>query len=247
MRDASSMAEPSTAAGGVGSTAGTGRPPSDQETSAGRISVATPAPERAAATASAASAATAAADSLRRTQPETDQATASMSDSRGASSALWSRAWSPTTLTTGVRARRALCRLASPLPSPGPRCRSVTAGRPAIRAYPSAAPVTTPSNSPSTPRISGTSSSAATKCISEVPGLAKHMSTPESTSVRSSACAPFIPVCRSCRIPAHPGLLYSRVEPSSRTWARVRGRTGHVNLAAIPPDSSRCGRGRGCP
>ena len=37
-------------------------------------------------------------------------------------------AWSPTTLTIGVRARRALCRLASPLASPGPRCSSVAAG-----------------------------------------------------------------------------------------------------------------------
>ena len=54
-----------------------------------------------------------------------------------------------------------------------------------------AAPVATPSKSVSTPRISGTASSAATKCISDVPGLVKHTSTPESTSVRSSAWAPF--------------------------------------------------------
>ena len=51
-------------------------------------------------------------------------------------------AWSPTMLTIGVRARRALCRLARPLPRPGPRCSSVAAGRSAMRAYPSAAPVT---------------------------------------------------------------------------------------------------------
>ena len=43
-------------------------------------------------------------------------------------------AWSPTMLTTGTLARRALCRFASPLPRPGPRCSSVAAGRPAIRA-----------------------------------------------------------------------------------------------------------------
>src|SRR5688572_26853826 len=61
-----------------------------------------------------------------------------------------------------------------------------------MRAYPSAAPVATPSNRASTPRISGTSSSAATKCISEVPGFMKHTSTPASTSVRMSALAPFM-------------------------------------------------------
>ena len=39
-----------------------------------------------------------------------------------------------TTHTSGVRARFALCRLARPLASPGPRCSSASAGRPAIRA-----------------------------------------------------------------------------------------------------------------
>jgi hypothetical protein len=37
------------------------------------------------------------------------------------------------------------------------------------------------------PRISGTSSNAATKCISEVPGLVKHTSTPQFTNVRINA------------------------------------------------------------
>src|SRR5437764_6285570 len=59
-----------------------------------------------------------------------------------------------------------------------------------MRAYPSAAPVATPSNRARTARISGTESSAATKCISDVPGLVKHVLTPEVTSVRISACAP---------------------------------------------------------
>src|SRR5438876_5451815 len=95
-------------------------------------------------------------------------------------------------LTIGVRARRALCRLASPLPRPGPRCNKVAAGRPVMRPYPSAAPVATPSKSARTGRISGTSSRAATKCISEVPGFVKQVSTPFATSVRSSACAPFM-------------------------------------------------------
>jgi hypothetical protein len=51
--------------------------------------------------------------------------------------------------------------------------------------------------SPSTPRISGTSSSAATKCISEVPGLLKHTSTPHPVSVRIRACAPLMPTSLS--------------------------------------------------
>ena len=37
----------------------------------------------------------------------------------------------------------------------------------------------------------GTVSSAATKCISDVPGLAKHTSTPPSTKVLIRAWAPF--------------------------------------------------------
>src|SRR5205085_4755195 len=61
-----------------------------------------------------------------------------------------------------------------------------------MRAKPSAAPVATPSNKVSTARISGTVSSAATKCISDVPGLVKHLVTPAFTSVRIRAWAPFI-------------------------------------------------------
>ena len=44
-----------------------------------------------------------------------------------------------------------------------------------------------PSNRASTPCIRGTSSRAATKCISEVPGFMKQVSTPCSTSVRMRA------------------------------------------------------------
>src|SRR6476469_9670979 len=86
----------------------------------------------------------------------------------------------------------ALCRLARPLASPGPRCSSVDAGVPFMRKYPSAAPVTTPSNRPSTQRMPSTRSSAATKCISEVPGLAKQTSTPPATNVRTRLSAPFM-------------------------------------------------------
>src|SRR5580693_1536181 len=95
--------------------------------------------------------------------------------------------------TTGERARRALCRLAIPLARPGPRCSSTAAGRPAIRAYPSAAPVATPSNSASTPRMAGTSSMALTKCISEVPGLVKKALTPAPVRVAIRDCAPVRP------------------------------------------------------
>src|ERR1700693_1954910 len=64
-----------------------------------------------------------------------------------------------------------------------------------MRAYPSAAPVTTPSNSPRTQRILGVRSSAATRWISEVPGLVKQVLTPPSTSVRTSLSAPFMSGC----------------------------------------------------
>ena len=50
------------------------------------------------------------------------------------------------------------------------------------RRDPSAAPVAAPSKSASTPRISGTTSRVATKCISDVPGFANTTSTPEATS-----------------------------------------------------------------
>src|SRR6188472_2321450 len=93
-------------------------------------------------------------------------------------------------LTIGVAARRALCRLARPLPSPGPRCNKVHAG---------------------TPDISGTASSAATKCISLVPGLVKHVVTPASTRVRIMAWAPFM---------AHDGTYIRLVE----TWDAIRAR-----------------------
>ena len=63
-------------------------------------------------------------------------------------------------------------------------------GPAAIRAYPSAAPVATPSNSASTPRIAGTESSALTKCISNVPGFMKHTSTPAPVRLPISARAP---------------------------------------------------------
>jgi len=69
-----------------------------------------------------------------RTQAEALRATVSMSDCKGASCCTWLRAWSPTMLSSGTRALRALCRLASPLPKPQPRCSKVAAGLSAMRA-----------------------------------------------------------------------------------------------------------------
>src|SRR5258707_11646044 len=63
-----------------------------------------------------------------------------------------------------------------------------------MRPYPSAIPVTAPSKRPSTTRIPSTLSSAATKCISDVPGLPKQTSTPDPTSVRKRLSAPFMPI-----------------------------------------------------
>jgi hypothetical protein len=88
----------------------------------------------AAATASAVACVSSAVASGRRIHVDTLRAAVWMSDVSGASYCKWSVAWSPMMLTIGERARRALWRLASPLPRPGPRWSSVAAGRPAIRA-----------------------------------------------------------------------------------------------------------------
>ncbi len=74
----------------------------------------------------------------------------------------------------------------------GPRCSSVRPGRPVMRAQPSAAPVATPSNRQSTQDMPSTRSSAATKCISDVPGFEKQTSAPPATRVRTRLSAPFI-------------------------------------------------------
>jgi len=86
-------------------------------------------------------------------------------------------AWSPTMFTSGVLARRALCRFARPLARPGPQVQQ-RGGR--LAGDPSVA-IGCASHDAferhSTERICGTESSAATKCISEVPGLPKQTST----------------------------------------------------------------------
>ena len=99
----------------------------------------------------------------------------------------------------GVDAFLALCKFEMPLASPGPRCRRVAAGFPVIRPYPSAAPVQTPSKRHKIDRIPASESRALTRCISEVPGLAKQTVTPSFARVLVRLSAPFI-VCVSSEI-----------------------------------------------
>jgi hypothetical protein len=118
----------SSATGGVGWRVGRGRaqPPSPQDTSAGRIRVATwPGRPRAAATGLGGIAGTDRPWLCEvRTKPgDTLRATVSMSLCSCASYCVWVVAWSPTILMIGVLALRALCRLARPLPSPQPKCK----------------------------------------------------------------------------------------------------------------------------
>ena len=169
------------------------RPASPQAESCGTMRVETPeGGPTASRTASVMALAPWAAAVIRWTCRETGNASDSMSAVRGASAARCQLAWSPTRFTTGVCARRALCRLAMPLANPGPRCVRVSAGSPVTRPYPSAAPVATPSKRQSTLRSPSTSSRAATSSISVVPGLAKQTSTPRSTAVLSASSAPFM-------------------------------------------------------
>src|ERR1700761_464545 len=126
-----------------------------------------------------------------------------MSDVNGGSYFRCEAECSPMMLTMPDDARLALWMLARPFARPGPRCSSVDAGVSFIRYQPSAAPVATPSNRHSTERIFSLPPSAARKCISDVPGLAKQMSTPWSTSVETRLSAPFISVARHVARQAH--------------------------------------------
>ena len=165
---------------------GVGSPAGCQLASPGRISVAIwPGWLDAACTAAVASHAIDRALSTRRTQCDRGLANPSISDVSGGSYCRCLLECSPTTLTMPDEARLALWILARPLARPGPRWSRVEAGRSVIRYQPSAAPVAMPSNRHSTDFIAGLSS-AARKCISDVPGLAKQMSTPSPVSVDTS-------------------------------------------------------------
>src|SRR5271165_3836288 len=63
-----------------------------------------------------------------------------------------------------------------------------------MRPYPSAAPVTVFSCRQRTARTPLVSPISLTSCISDVPGLAKQVSSPASVSALNNACAPFIVV-----------------------------------------------------
>src|SRR5438477_4910914 len=82
-----------------------------------------------------------------------------------------------------------------------------------MRAYPSAAPLHTPSNRPSTARIRGSRSSAFTSAISVVPGFAKQTSTPAAAAVRKTASAPVIKV--SFGVERRAEVSYQRQEPGT--------------------------------
>lgn len=77
-----------------------------------------------------------------------------------------------------------------PFAKPTPRCKSVIAGLPDIRAYPSAAPVTTFSCRPRIHRTPLMASREATRGISVVPGFAKHTPIPLFRSARIITSAP---------------------------------------------------------
>jgi len=85
-------------------------------------------PRRDASMASAASRAMVSTERTVRCHPENVLHRQSISMARGASASTCHEACSPMTLSRGVRARLALCRFATPLASPGPRCRRHRAG-----------------------------------------------------------------------------------------------------------------------
>src|SRR5690606_8734408 len=93
-------------------------------------------------------------------------------------------------------------------------------------------PVTTFSCRPSTHFMPGTWSSAATKCISLVPGLAKQVSTPAASSVFTRLFAPFI-------LSSSRGFIFTRCR-----GARHR-RTEHIGSNADQHHSAAKGKDPG--
>src|SRR5579862_275427 len=87
-----------------------------------------------------------------------------------------------------------------------------------------------------------TRSSAATKCISEVPGLAKHTLTPPPTSVRTRLSAPFIPQSPRSHW-RHPAGRIKVEQAPTRSPHRLTA--GLVNRLAINCRSNCCLRDKG--
>mmetsp|Transcript_44054 Transcript_44054/g.73343 ORF Transcript_44054/g.73343 Transcript_44054/m.73343 type:complete len:244 (+) Transcript_44054:119-850(+) len=152
------------------------------------------------------------------TSPDTALATFSMSIPSSASAERCHVDISPIMLIIGDSARFALCMFAIPFAKPTPRCKSVIAGLPDIRAYPSAAPVTTFSCRPRIHRTPLMASREATRGISVVPGFAKHTSIPLLRSARIITSAPvscfsfsscFSVLAISLRVPLSKPPLYS--------------------------------------
>src|SRR5438105_6144601 len=99
-------------------------------------------------------------------------------------------------------------------------------------------------------RIPSTRSSAATKCISEVPGLAKHTLTPPPTKVRTRLSAPFmissdsrcaVLAAPACRHPARaarppPGLCPYRPHATSCTFMVDADQSRTLNMHEISYD-----------
>src|ERR1700753_2579624 len=102
----------------------------------------------------------------------------------------------------------------------------------------------------------GTRSSAATKCISDVPGLVKQTSTSLASSVRTSSSAPLRCACGSCgfvdvigrpRVGSAGAVLHELVEQRVEggvllSLQRVAGVLDHLHLAAPEFGDRRCQR-----
>ena len=119
----------------------------------------------------------------------------SISDISGGSYFKCAVACSPMIFTIPDPARRALCRFASPFANPGPRCSSVDAGWPLIRYQPSSA---RRESFKKHKHAHDQIFESSRKCISDVPGFAKHIPTPSATRVATRLSDPFI------RMAAHP-------------------------------------------
>ena len=175
---------------------------------------------------------------LRRSCSHADRRARQRLDVRASgASARCQVAWSPTRFTTGVPARRALCRFARPLAKPGPRWSSVSGG-PLGHARRSRRqrPCRRLRTGPSTARIR-TRSSAATSGSSVVPGFAKQ--TPRRAGARPEQASGS--VHRHLRAPRGTAALPAcdRTRKTGRQGPRLScGRFSRGALAGVGPARS---------